>query len=106
MKGFMVTSDSMGKNTSIIPPSDTLMMLVLTAGVSKSVTVPAGARVMLLSATGNVFVRYGSAPSLPTGDILDGTAPELNPAARRVDGFTTVGLVAPMDCVTTLAFYG
>jgi len=106
MKGLMVALDVMGRDTEAVAPSDSVLIIFLTAGAAKSVTVPDRARVVSINATGDVFVRFGDVAALPTADILDGSAPELNPGSRRVDAGSRIGLIAPVDCLVNLAFYG
>jgi hypothetical protein len=47
---------------------------------------------------------------VPSGDIpgpggAAGSACELNPTLRKLNGATSVGLAAPRACTVTLAFY-
>lgn len=106
MQSFQILDDVMGKTTSVIPASNYSNALLLSAGVAKTVTVPADARVVLFSATGNFWLRVGGVPAVPTADILDGTAPELNPAGRAIKPGQTLGFVAPAGCAVSLSFYG
>jgi hypothetical protein len=105
MNSFERTCDAMGRATDALPPSNAVCVLFLAAGVGKQVAVPGGARIVLASATGDVWMRVGGPAALPTADILDGSAPELNPAARTLGHAATIGVVAPKDCVLSLAFY-
>lgn len=106
MRAFLTADDAMGDGTDITSVSDTIHAVALTASVPRQVPVPAGARIVLTNATGVFWMRCGGAASLPSGDVLDGSAPELNPAGRIVAGVATLGLVAPADCMVSLAFYG
>lgn len=106
MHSFQTLDDVMGKGTSVLPISNYTLVLLLSAGVSKAVTVPAEARVVLFSATGNFWLSADSTPAVPAADILDGTAPELNPSGRAVRAGQTLGLVAPAACTVSLSFYG
>lgn len=105
MTPFITLEDAMGRRTDALNAPDCCLVVMLSAGVPKQVAVPSGAAVMLASCTGLFWVRYGGPAVLPTADILDGTAPELNPAARSVAGLSSLGLVAPADCVLNLSFY-
>jgi len=96
----------MGRPSQVIPPSTTVYAVVLTAGTPWQVQVPSGALQELFSATGPFWARVGGAAQLPTADVLDGSAPELNPAARAVTAGSAIGLVAPATCTVSLAFYG
>lgn len=105
MRSFRTYADAMGMASDVLEPSDTRHVIVLAAGVAKSVAVPAGAGTVLFAATGPFWVRYGGAAALPAADDLSGQAPELSPAARRVEGVATLGLVAPADAIVSLAWY-
>lgn len=106
MRTLVTSEDAMGRRTDFLSAPDTVKAVVLTAGASRLVPVPASARRVLAGATGNFWMAYGRAAVLPTADVTDGSAPELNPAARDLSGVTTLGLVAPADCVVCLAFFG
>lgn len=105
MQAFLLDDDVMGRASAVISPSSMRLVVTLAAGVAKSVAVPAGARRVMFNATGPLWVQYDEIPALPTDDILDGTAPELNPAARRIVGVTSLGLVAPAACQASLTFF-
>lgn len=106
MNNFLPRFDAMGTPTAALNLSDARLAVVLTAGAPKVVAVPTGARTVLINATSPVWVQYGAAAVLPATDQLAGGAPELNPAARDITGVSTLGLVAPVDGVVSLAFYG
>jgi hypothetical protein len=90
-------------------PSDAPIAVVLAAGASKAVAVPADARFVGFSFTGDVWARFGAAgvsAAVPAADVADGTAPVLNPDARRIpDGATHVALVADAACRGSLEFW-
>ena len=89
----------------IIPQSDTINARVLAAGVAEVETVPAEARCVLFSCTGNCYIRHNAAAAIPATDVTDGTASELNPSGYIVAAADTIGIIAPADCVITLAYY-
>lgn len=105
MKSFELLPDCMGRPTSVVPQADNVQVVQLTAATTKSVTAPAGARVVLFSATAPFWARIGGAAVLPTGDNLTGNAPELNPAARTLNSEQTIGLVASTAATICLSFY-
>jgi len=105
MKSLIALQDAMGATTTALMRSDASFAVTLAAGQAKTVAVPAEARVMLFNATGDVWVRFGGAAAVPSNDILDGSAPELNPVARAVAGVASIGLAAPTACVANLVFY-
>lgn len=106
MRNFQTFDDAMGKPTDIMSLSDSRFLVVLSAGVAKTVTVPPDAGNVVFSATAPFWAQYGAAAALPTKDRLDGTAPELSPNARRIAGTSSLGLVAATDCVVSLSFFG
>lgn len=77
---------------------------LLTAGVARSVTVPAGATRALFSCTTNFYAVNGGTATAPA-DVTDGTAAELNPAGWVVDGGDVISVLAPADGVLTVAYY-
>ncbi|SNS52583.1 MULTISPECIES: NAD/NADP transhydrogenase alpha subunit-like protein [unclassified Azospirillum] len=106
MQPFIIEADAMGRPSAVCAPPAFRMAVRLAAGVAKTVAVPAGARVALFSATGPFWVQYGAAAALPDADLLNGTAPELAPAARNVRGIGSLGLIAQADCTVSIGFCG
>lgn len=88
-----------------IPQSDTINARVLAAGVAEVETVPTGAKCVLLSGTGDFYARHNTAAAVPAADVTDGSASELNPSAHIVEAADTIGIIAPANCVVTLAYY-
>ncbi|WP_298333818.1 hypothetical protein [Asticcacaulis sp.] len=105
MRSIVLQGDAMGFPMAIVNVSDHVCCLQLIAGQAKQLTVPAGANIALFAATGPFWCRIGGAVTLPTGDISDGTAPELNPAGRNVEAGQILGLVAPAACAISISFY-
>ncbi|WP_154667568.1 NAD/NADP transhydrogenase alpha subunit-like protein [Niveispirillum irakense] len=106
MRSLCLAVDAMGVSLPVTNPADTIYAILLTAGVPKSIAVPTGARVALFSATGHFWLRLGGAAMVPNQDILDGSAPELNPVGRQVAGIADIGLAAASDCIVNIVFYG
>lgn len=106
MNTFLLGLDGNGRGTDIVPIPSHTVVIQLAPGTGRSLTVPAGAKMALFSATGNFWLKAGAVPLLPVADILDGSAPELNPAGRKVEGVTSLGLVAPAACAVSIGFYG
>ncbi|MFV3126365.1 hypothetical protein [Niveispirillum sp. KHB5.9] len=106
MIGFQFKTDAMGRATTALAPSADRHVMSLAAGAAKSLTVPAGAEIMLTNATGNVWVQYGGTSVLPAADILTGGAPELNPGARWIHGVTSVSFIAAQSCLVSVSFFG
>lgn len=106
MIDLTVKQDSNAKYSLFtIPQSDTINAKVLAATVAEVETVPALAKCVLFSSTGNFYAKHNAAAAIPAADIADGTAPELNPGGYIVAATDTIGLIAPADCVITLAYY-
>lgn len=106
MRAFLLQEDAMGQTSAILGPSDSIHAVVLEQNIPKSVPVPANARTVIFNGTGPFWVRYDAIPVVPTQDVLDGSAPELNPAARSLEDITTIGLVTRHHgTVVTLTFY-
>lgn len=105
MQPLQQQTDSMGRVTAAINPSDHVVVVKLAPAVGKSVTVPATARFVLFHADGPFWARFGGTATVPDGDILDGTAPEPSPAARMVTGGDNIGLAAAQDTLVSLIFY-
>lgn len=106
MVAMQFKTDAMGRPTAAMAPSTNRQILALDTGVAKTLAVPVGTQVMLVNATGNVWVQYGGTVILPSVDNATGSAPELNPSARWVQGIATVSFVAPQPCLVSLSFFG
>lgn len=89
----------------VIYPSKHIDAYVLAAGVAKSVTIPTGARVAIFNATANFYVNWNAVAAVPAADITNGSGPELNPVARDVTGDTAFSMIAPADCIVTIAYF-
>lgn len=79
--------------------------VVLDGTLAAEVTVPADARFARFAATGDFYAAYDAVAAVPAASVTDGTAPELNPDFRVVDGVTTISLIAPAAAVVTVSFY-
>lgn len=89
----------------VIFPAKYVNAYVLAANTAQPVTIPTGARVAMFSATSNFYVKFQGAAAVPTVNVTNGSAPELNPTARDVTGYTTLSLVAPADSVVTICYF-
>lgn len=105
MRSLISVVDAMGVATMAVNPSDTVQAVILAAGVSKQVSVPSEARLVLFNASRPFWARIGGATSLPVADILDGSAPELCPSGRALDGAASIGLVSAEPCQISLSYY-
>jgi hypothetical protein len=106
MKRLTVKQDANAKYSLFaIPPSDTINAKVLAANVAETDTVPADAKCVLFSATGNFYCKINDTAAIPGADVTDGSGSELNPSGRIVAAADTISLIAPADCIVTLAYY-
>jgi hypothetical protein len=79
---------------------------VLAANTNETHTVPAGAQFVIFSANGDFYARYdGNDAAVPSSDVTDGTASDLNPTMRHLAGVTEIDLIAPAATVVTMMFY-
>lgn len=76
----------------------------LAASVAESQTVPATSRFVVFSSTCNFYANPTTTATIP-GDVTNGSASELNPAAWYVEGVATISVIAPVACVVTFSFY-
>ena len=92
----------------LVPQSDTIYAIVLVANTSQQIAIPAGANRVLFSVSGgnDFYCKFVNAViAVPSSNIVDGTAPELNPLLRICAGLTYMSLIAGANCVVTAAFY-
>ena len=106
MKPFLTCDDAMGNHSPVLAPSDYVLAVHLAPDTPRTIAIPPDARIVLFSATGPFWARFAAPATVPATDILDGTAPELNPAGRSVFGIGQLGLAAATACIVNLVFYG
>lgn len=87
-----------------LPPADYCNSLTLIAGTQKTIDVPAVAKYVMFASTGDFFARYDGTAQV-AGDVSNGTASELNPTMRYVNGIKQVSVIAAADCTITFSFY-
>ncbi len=82
---------------------------VLAANVAETFQAPALARYVLFSSTGDFFCKIApasTAAAVPAADVTDGTAAELNPAMRYLDGERPyISLIASATTAVTMQFF-
>jgi hypothetical protein len=91
--------------TAVIAYPQYVNASVLAAGVAETITVPTGAKVAIFNSTGNFYVNWLTTAAVPAADITNGSAPELNPVARDIAGLSSFSIIAPADCVVTVAYF-
>lgn len=80
--------------------------VVLGVETAETYTVPDDCRFLLFSADGDFFARYdGSAATIPSTEIADGTGSEINPAMRYVARVASVSLISSVARVITICAY-
>lgn len=79
---------------------------VLAASVNEDHTIPANAKYVIFSAEADFYAKRGGTAAVPSGDVTDGTASELNPAGYDIEGVATIGLISATAQTITMAFYG
>lgn len=105
---FVIPSDIPRRYPSNVRPAPAYVdARVLAAGVAEVWTAPANSRFVLFSANCPVFyARPNAAAAVPAADVTNGTASEANPAAWYFSTpVTTIGVIAPTDCIVTIAPY-
>jgi hypothetical protein len=105
MKAFLDFNDPESKAGFALNAPSYVDSVELT-GTAVQLTVPAGARYVVFSATDHFYAAYGAAPTAvaPSGTTSDGSGSELNPAVRRVDEIAKISVISA-DALLTLAFY-
>lgn len=80
---------------------------VLAANTAESFTVPTGAQFVSFASNCDFYANYTTTASVPGSDITDGSANELNPLVRIVDGaVTSISVItAATSCIITTSFY-
>jgi hypothetical protein len=78
---------------------------VLAASTVEVITPPDGANYVFFAATADFHVAYGSSAVPISSDVADGSAPELNPTVRQIQGISKIGVVSPATCIVTASFY-
>jgi hypothetical protein len=105
MKSFILARDANHYTALGFNAPDYNDARVLAANVVESHTVPAGAKKVSFSATGNFYARFYGTAAVPAADVTDGTGSELNPGLRTLENVTAISLISPVACTVTMAFY-
>lgn len=78
---------------------------VLAADTVETNAVPSGARFVFFAANADFYARPDGTLTVPSSDITDGTAGELNPTVWSTVGITNIMLIAPAATKITLSYY-
>ena len=98
-----------GGDTYARPPVTYVTNHVLAAATRESITVPAGAKVAIFSATADFFAKADDGSSnvaVPGSDVTDGTGQELNPTVWDVENVDTIGIIASATPTLSICWYG
>ena len=88
--------------------ADTIYAILLIADASQQIAIPLGANLVEFSVSGasDFYAKFvNAAIAVPGANLVDGTAPELKPRRRACSGKGYISLVAPANCIITMAFY-
>ena len=91
------------------PFSDTVYNLVLVASTENHCTIPAGASMVIVSATNNLNMKIGNSSvtaAIPGSNVTDGTGQSINSAGYLLKPTdTTISCISQNACVVSLEFY-
>lgn len=111
MKQLMIYTGANANDTGALDPSDSLYEIAIAANSAQAIQAPLGSRFAIFSSTGDFYARYdGTAATIPSSATWTSGNVELNPGVRKVDAQTAesatwISVIAPADCVITIAFY-
>lgn len=98
-----------GRRNVVPDASSFVSVAYLATNTSKPFLLPADAASVNFSATGDFYAKFSAvtgAVAVPVSDIVDGSAPVLNPGARLIpEGSVYVLLIAPAAAIVTLEFW-
>ncbi len=77
----------------------------LAAGVAQSYTIPSGANKLLFSCIDEFWVDVNKTAVIPTGTIIDGSAPVRSPTGLGTHGYTTLSFISPRACIVQISVY-
>jgi hypothetical protein len=96
-------------NAEALRQSNWIDARILGAGAAETFQAPATAKYVLFSANGDFYARIdpaGVAAFVPAGDIVDGSAAELNPAMRQLPSDQAyISLIAAVATTVTMQFF-
>lgn len=79
---------------------------VLGIATAETVTVATDCNIIVFSANADFYVRWdGGTAAVPSGDVTDGTASELNPTVRRMTKGGSFSIISPAATIVTYALY-
>lgn len=82
---------------------------VLAANTAESQAVPTGARLVLVTTTGNVFLNFSTTAAVPAADVSDGSAPTLvvstQPRMFAINSATAISVISSAINTVTFEFF-
>jgi hypothetical protein len=103
--GFFDTNDQFGSRHLLRRMPDYVDARVLGTDTNESITPPSDAKYVIFSSEAAFWVRKDAAATVPSGDVTDGTASELNPAGYDIEGVTTIQIISETAQNVSLAYY-
>lgn len=94
-----------GPQTLFKPLPTHIDAMSLGVATAENYTVPTNAKYLVLSATGDFYVRSSGTAAVPAAEITDGSGSDLNPVGYVVDGGETLSFISPAATVVTIAAY-
>lgn len=80
--------------------------VVLSANTNATYTIPSNADAVIFSANcSEWYAIIGPTAAVPSGNVTNGTASEMNPSSWYVGKATQIGLKSPTACTITLSWY-
>lgn len=93
---------------SVLEQSDYIDAVVLAANTVETKAIPANKNFVLMSCSGgfDFYCKFANESiAIPAADIANGTAPELNPVMRAINGKSFASFISANACVITLSYY-
>jgi hypothetical protein len=91
-----------------LPSSDTIYAVALVANASQQIQIPTGANLVVFGPIpgANQYIKFvNAAISVPSANILNGSAPERMPDSRNCAGGACISIVSDTAGIVTLSFY-
>lgn len=107
---FRIATDFAGHNGLIRNLPSYVNAVVVAANTAEDITIPAGADIVLFSATADFYVKANAAATVPV-DTTNGSAAELNPTGYELFPLAGVAITqlsvisATANAIITAAFY-
>ena len=98
-----------GRFSDDCPPfSENINYYFLTANEAKTITPPSGSSIAFFDTVSTNTIYYiddRKIAVIPTGDITNGSGPDLNPTGRIVSSNRNLSVISPTNAVLRVMFY-